>query len=178
MVATILDFFYPSTTGCRWISPFFVSNEYLPHSKYVWIQYKYLVSCLRTKVPNNGIFFLETLRNVTILLSTREQLVTQRRLNNNSRWINRAQHPSKPVKGLFGQSSTRGEGDGWSWMGLLLTKREFSPPFITLPLLHPFCSPKGWMLQCEKPCVCLVSLEYVTRCDKPPQAHNVVSKCK
>ena len=39
-------------------------------------------------------FFLETLRNVTILLSTREQLVTQRRLNNNSRWINRAQHPS------------------------------------------------------------------------------------
>ena len=53
-------------------------------------------------------------------------------------------------------------------MGLLLTKREFSPPFITLPLLHPFCSPKGWMLQCEKPCVCLVSLEYVTRCDKPP----------
>ena len=52
-------------------------------------------------------------------------------------------------------------------MGLLLTKREFSPPFITLPLLHPFCSPKGWMLQCEKPCVCLVSLEYVTRCDKP-----------
>ena len=114
------------------------------------------------------IFFLETLRNVTILLSTREQLVTQRRLNNNSRWINRAQHPSKPVKGLFGQSSTRGEGDGWSWMGLLLTKRESSPPFITLPLLHPFCSPKGWMLQCEKPCVCLVSLEYVTRCDKPP----------
>ena len=82
------------------------------------------------------------------------------------------------VKGLFGQSSTRSEGDGWSWMGLLLTKRESSPPFITLPLLHPFCSPKGWMLQCEKPCVCLVSLEYVIRCDKPPQAHNVVSKCK
>ena len=39
-------------------------------------------------------FFLETLRNVTILLSTREQLVTQRRLNNNFRWINRAQRPS------------------------------------------------------------------------------------
>ena len=52
-------------------------------------------------------------------------------------------------------------------MGLLLTKRESSPPFITLPLLHPFCSPKGWMLQCEKPCVSLVSLEYVMRCDNP-----------
>ena len=30
--------------------------------------------------------------NVTIVLSTRDQLVTQRRLNNNSRWINRPQH--------------------------------------------------------------------------------------
>ena len=35
--------------------------------------------------------------NVTIVLSTRDQLVTQRRLNNNSRWINRAQHRAAPT---------------------------------------------------------------------------------
>ena len=42
------------------------------------------------------------------------------------------------------------------------------PPFVTLLLLHlPFPPRVGEMVQCEKPCVSLVSLEYVMRCDNP-----------
>ena len=121
------------------------------------------------KVPNNVLFFSwdPPERHNTPLYSgtARYSATTKQQLQMDKPCPAPEQHS---VKGLFGQSSTRSEGNGWSWMGLLLTKRESSPPFITLPLLHPFCSPKGWMLQCEKPCVCLVSLEYVIRCDKPP----------
>ena len=66
---------------------------------------------------------------------------------------------TNPVKGLFGQSSWRSEAPEWDccW------QRE-TLPFVTLLFLFPLGLK---MLQCEKPCVCLVSLEYVMRCDKP-----------